>query len=107
VTPYLERNEIKVETGKKVLEVKPSSVWVKGRAVLWLLSRQKTMYPHKRILPIYVGDDSTDENAFVAVKNIGLSVFIGNPRKSHAQYYLKNTKEVLAFLTRLHTLLPK
>ena len=105
VTPYLWRTKIAIETGKKVLEVRPSMVWGKGRAVLWLFSRQKSLEPDKRILPIYVGDDATDEDAFKTLKNDGLTVFVGNPRKSDAQYCLKGTKEVFEFLKSLSDLL--
>ena len=107
VTDYLERHRITVKTGKEVLEVRPAVPWDKGKAVLWLLSRQISMHPHKRILPIYLGDDATDEDAFKVLKNKGLAAFVGDPRKSHAQYYLKDTKEVLGFLKSLCILIPK
>jgi trehalose-phosphatase len=103
--PYLRRGRIKTETGKKVFEIRPAAEWDKGKAVLWLLSRQKSRCRAKPVLPIYVGDDVTDENAFRALKNKGLTIFVGKPKKSYAKYYLRNTKEVSKFLKWLNTLL--
>jgi trehalose-phosphatase len=103
--PYLRLGKIKTETGKKVFEIRPATEWDKGKAVLWLLSKQKSHPCGSPILPVYVGDDATDENAFRALKNKGLTIFVGNPKKSYAKYYLKNTKEVFKFLKGLNALL--
>ena len=102
---YLRLGKIKTETGKKVFEIRPAAEWDKGKAVLWLLSKLKSRSCAKPILPIYVGDDATDENAFRALKNKGLTIFVGNPKKSYAKYYLRNTPEVSKFLKWLNTLL--
>jgi trehalose-phosphatase len=103
--PHLRLGKIKTEIGKKVLEVRPGVEWDKGKAVLWLLSRQESTFPGKSILPLYIGDDVTDEAAFEALKNNGLTIFVGSPKKSHAKYYLNNTKEVFKFLKNLSSLL--
>jgi len=104
VLPYLRLGKIKTETGKKVLEVRPAVEWSKGKAVLWLLSKQKSHLRGRPILPIYIGDDVADEEAFKALKNKGLTIFVGKPKKSHAKYYLKNTREVSKFLIRLNAI---
>jgi trehalose 6-phosphate phosphatase len=51
-------------------------------------------------LPIYVGDDLTDEPAFVALKH-GITVRVGDFSRTHARYRLKNPDEVRAFLERM------
>ncbi len=95
---YLVRNKIKIKFGKMVLEVRPVLEWDKGKVVLWLLAREKFAKNGVPILPIYIGDDLTDEDAFRAFKGIGLTVIVGNARSSLAQYYLKDTNEVRKLL---------
>lgn len=103
--PYLVKNDIKINKGKKLLEVRPVVDWDKGKAVLWLLSKQKFILEEDRMLPIYIGDDVTDEDAFKVLKNKGISIFVGKPGKSNADFYLKDTKEVKDFLIRILELL--
>ncbi len=95
------RNKIRVKTGKMVLEIRPPVEWDKGKVVLWLLARQVFVSKNLPVLPIYIGDDLTDEDAFKALKNKGLTILVGEPKDSHAQYYLKNPNEVKGFLKRL------
>jgi len=96
--PYIARNEVMVNSGKKVSEVKPPVKWDKGKAVLWLLARQQFISGIKNVLPIYIGDDLTDEDVFKALGKKGLTIFVGKPGDSKAGYYLKDTKEVIKFL---------
>jgi len=102
---YLVRNKIKIKPGKMVLEVRPPLEWDKGKVVLWLLSRQIFASGKKDILPIYIGDDLTDEDAFKALNKKGLTIFVGEPKESYAQYYLKNPGEAADFLKRLSAVL--
>ncbi|MDP2940098.1 MAG: trehalose-phosphatase [Candidatus Omnitrophota bacterium] len=95
---YTVRDKIKIKPGKKVFEIRPSVEWDKGKVVLWLLARWKFSLGDKDILPIYLGDDVTDEDAFKALKKKGLTIFVGEQTNSEAQYYLKTTEEVTEFL---------
>jgi len=99
------RNEIKIKSGKMVLEVRPPVDWDKGKVVMWLLARQIFVSKATQVLPIYVGDDLTDEDAFKALYKKGLTIFVGEPKKSYAQYYLKNPNEVVDFLKRISALI--
>ena len=102
VIKYVGGGRVKVKAGKKVLEVRPALEWDKGKVVLWLLARQKFAKDGSKILPIYIGDDLTDEDAFRALRRIGIAVFVGRPIKSsHAQYYLKDTSEVTKLLKHI------
>ena len=101
IQPYRLKNQVKVTFGKKVFEVRPSVKWDKGKAALWLLARQKFIFKNKEIVPIYVGDDITDEDAFKVLKNIGLTISVGASPISYAQYYLKETGEVMKLLRLL------
>jgi trehalose 6-phosphate phosphatase len=98
--PFLSGNEINIRAGKMVFEILPPVDWDKGKAVLWLLKNtpSRSAVP---IIPIYIGDDITDEGAFELLKNSGLTVFVGKPKKSNAKYYVKNVAEVLDFLSWL------
>lgn len=98
INPYAARGKIKINSGKKVYEIKPPVQWDKGKVVLWLMARQQFTAGEERFLPIYIGDDITDEDAFRALKRKGLTIFVGESRSSNADYYLKNTEEVTKFL---------
>lgn len=93
---YFDRNEVQINLGKKVFEIRPPLDWNKGKAVLWILERQKGF-------PVYIGDDTTDEDAFLAIKGMGITVYVGkkDQASSCAQYYLNNTGEVIKFLEYL------
>ncbi len=101
VISYLVRNKIKIQPGKMVVEVRPPGAWNKGKIVLWLLAKKLFASRDKSVLPVYIGDDITDEDAFKAIKNKGLTIFVGKPKKSSAQYYLKDHNEVQDFLERI------
>lgn len=96
---------IRTKTGKMILEIQPPLDWNKGKIVLWLLTKKKAAAQRRNVLPIYIGDDITDEDAFRALENKGLTVFVGRPpRASSAQYYLADTGEVGVFLKRILSL---
>jgi len=101
IQPFLARNKIKVSYGKKVIEIKPPVAWNKGRVVAWLLARQSFILGDHPIMPIYLGDDVTDEDAFGMLKNKGLTIYIGKPKNSRAKYYLRDTQEVSEFLKKI------
>lgn len=103
---YIVRDKIKVNPGKKVYEIKPPVKWDKGKVVIWLFAREQFISKGKDVLPIYIGDDITDEDAFKVLKRKGLTIFVGRPRDSKADYYLKNTDEVAEFLRLILNLNP-
>ena len=87
--------------GKKVLELRPNVEWDKGRALQMLLERIDRSGPH---VPLFVGDDETDEDAFRAVAGSGIGIRVGDPHvASAAEYFLADTDEVGTFLERLAT----
>lgn len=94
-----EPQAVSVLQGKKVLELAPKVSWDKGKAALFLLQKQKRNY-----LPIYVGDDLTDETAFKALNEDGLTVRVGRSKKTAAKYYLKGQWEVSKFLQHIDNL---
>jgi trehalose-phosphatase len=87
----------KMTSGKMVLEIRPKVNFHKGKAVREIL---KT-FPSLGLLPFYLGDDQTDEDAFRVLKGQGISVFIGlGTLPSEADFFLRNPKEVQEFLFR-------
>lgn len=87
--------------GKKIFELQPDLEWNKGQAILWIL--EKLRINSQNALPIYLGDDLTDEDAFEVLADRGLSFLIGIPTfASKADYFLKDQNEVKTFFENLH-----
>ncbi|HEX5305381.1 MAG TPA: trehalose-phosphatase [Dyella sp.] len=87
-----------LQAGDLVMEIKPAGM-DKGRAVRELLQRA----PFAGRLPIYVGDDLTDEHAFDAVSRAGGSgIRVGYRLPTAAQFTLPNPAAVHAWLLRVH-----
>lgn len=101
--PYLDRDAVRVVKGKEVVNLLPPVDWHKGAALKWLINLLDTM-PQRvgGILPIYIGDDVTDEDAFKSVQENGFAVRVGRPKPtSAAPYYVKSTTEVEEVLQAL------
>jgi len=91
------RDRWKMASGKMVFEIQPKVDFHKGEAVREIL---KT-FPSPGLLPIYLGDDQTDEDAFRVLKGQGISVFIGPSRfPLEADFFLQDPDEVQEFLFR-------
>ncbi|WP_025605976.1 trehalose-phosphatase [Pontibacter actiniarum] len=92
--------ELKPGPGKKVMELKPSLDWHKGKAVHWLLEELNLNKPN--IIPLYIGDDLTDEDAFAALQGQGIGILVGeHDEQTAATYRLEDVEEVQAFLESL------
>jgi trehalose 6-phosphate phosphatase len=88
--------------GKKLYELRPDLEWDKGHALLWLLEEMKLHHPGAA--PLYLGDDLTDEDAFLAVEEHGHGAGIlvaGEPRPTAASFSLTDPEEVRQFLAWL------
>jgi len=89
--------------GKMLFELRPDLDWDKGRALLWLLEALDLDRPE--VLPIYIGVDLTDEDAFRAVAGRGIGILVSEEaRATAAQYRLRDTREVRELLERLEDL---
>lgn len=83
--------------GKKVFQLQPAVDWDKGRAVLWLL--EKLDLDHADVVPFYIGDDLTDEDAFKALAGRGVGIVVGDEaRPTAADYALADPNAVRHFL---------
>ena len=86
--------------GKMVYELQPDVAWDKGRAVLWLL--EALGLEGEDALPLYIGDDWTDEHAFEALRGRGAGIFVGEPgRATAAEYRLADVEQVQRFFEAL------
>ncbi|HIC80168.1 MAG TPA: trehalose-phosphatase [Kiloniellaceae bacterium] len=86
--------------GKKVFELRPNIDWDKGKAVLWLLKALDL--EGDEVLPIYLGDDETDFDAFRALRGKGLSLLVAEqPLDGAADYLLRDPQEAETLLAAL------
>jgi trehalose-phosphatase len=97
-----ELQDLRKVHGRKVFELRPDLDWDKGSALLWLL---ETLHPEAEdadVIPLYVGDDVTDEDAFRAIADRGIGILVAaEPRETAATYSLRDPEEVRAFLEKL------
>ena len=90
--------------GKKVFELRPNMDWDKGKAVLWLLDALDL--DTAEVVPLYIGDDVTDQDAFDALHGKGLSILVAqDPQATRADYRLADPAEVGRFLEELTAVL--
>lgn len=99
VKNFDKNNSLEVINGEKVIEIRPRG-WDKGKATEFVLNN---IVQGRNALPIYIGDDATDEDAFKYLGNQGLTIFVSNnsERPTLAQYWLKDPDDVLVFLKSL------
>jgi len=93
ISENTQKQSVAILKGKKVLELSPNASWDKGSAALLILRRLK-----KILLPVYIGDDVTDEAAFKALYGSGITIRVGKSKKTAAQYYIRDQREILRFL---------
>jgi trehalose 6-phosphate phosphatase len=82
-----------VTQGLQSLEIRPQVDWNKGTAACWIVGTSER--PHS--LPVYLGDDATDEDAFSAL-SAGITVRVGRAAATSAQYHLEYQEAVPEFL---------
>jgi trehalose-phosphatase len=53
----------------------------------------------KDAVPVYFGDDLTDEDAFAEIGERGVTVLVGEPRRTAARYRVDGPRDVVRALT--------
>jgi alpha,alpha-trehalase len=92
-------SKLKLVGGKKIFELKPNFDWHKGRALEWLLNE---LAEDKNTVPIFIGDDVTDEDALKVIHQSGIGILAGDHGdKTWARYIVADTIEVEDFLQKL------
>jgi trehalose 6-phosphate phosphatase len=100
--PALEARTLALRTGKAVLEVRPAIKWDKGGALRWIVGHMSRRRPAAGMLPVYIGDDETDGDAFQALGATGIGMLVGCDRlSSAAHYYVESVQQTTQFLAML------
>lgn len=86
--------------GKKVFEILPAIDWNKGKAIIWIMQALNLSWSEHSI--IYIGDDTTDEDAFRAIRTRGVGVLVSKEdRPSSADFKVSTPEDVKKLLTMI------
>jgi trehalose 6-phosphate phosphatase len=100
-----QRTALRVTTGREVIELRPNIDWDKGKTLRWVLDYIRDNEGAGPLLPIYLGDDITDEDAFDAVNGDGIAILVRHgddgDRATAARYALDDPDRVREFTERL------
>ncbi|KAK8672989.1 hypothetical protein V6N13_111345 [Hibiscus sabdariffa] len=95
--------KLRLTQGRKVLEIRPTIKWDKGKALEFLLE-SLGFADCTDVFPVYIGDDRTDEDAFKILRDRGqgFGILVSKfPKDTSASYSLQEPDEVMDFLRRL------
>ena len=86
--------------GHRFIEIGPQLA-SKGKAVQYLMDR----FPWAGALPVFIGDDDKDEEAFEVVESLGgIAIIVTpTPRPTFARYRIENPAEVRRWLASILT----
>jgi trehalose 6-phosphate phosphatase len=100
-----QRTALRVTTGREVIELRPNIDWDKGKTLHWVLDYIRDNEGAGPLLPIYLGDDITDEDAFDAVDDDGIAILVRHSddgdRATAARYALDDPGRVREFTEQL------
>ncbi len=88
-----QREGLRVTNGRMLVELRPDIDWDKGTTLAWIRDRIDAA---GSLLPIYIGDDLTDEDAFDAVQFDGIGIVVRHDedgdRKTAARFALRESR---------------
>ncbi|MCP9270954.1 trehalose-phosphatase [Mycolicibacterium arenosum] len=95
------RDGLRLTGGRKLVELRPDIDWDKGTTLAWIRDR---IDASASLMPIYIGDDLTDEDAFDAVRFDGIGIVVAHDedgdRKTAARFSLRSPDQVREFVER-------
>jgi alpha,alpha-trehalase len=90
-----QRNRLRVTIGRMLVELRPDVDWDEGTRLAWIRSH---IDKSESLIPIYIGGDLTDEDAFEAVQlgGVGIALRLGDDgnRRTAARFALDSLDEV-------------
>lgn len=93
---------LKVTSGRMVVELRPNLNWDKGKTLDWIVGQ---LPDAPAVLPIFLGDDLTDEDGFDAVLEDGVGIVVRHSedgdRATGARFSLADPDRVRQFIERL------
>jgi trehalose 6-phosphate phosphatase len=95
-----QRRDLRLFENLRDAEIAPRRIHGKGDAVRRFLARRT----RSKILPIYFGDDFSDESAFAAARH-GIAILVGPERPTWAHYRVCCVDEVAPTLAKLEAAL--
>ena len=105
ITRVVERfDDLRLTGGKQVFELRPDLDWDKGRALAWLLA--ELGLDGGDAVPVYLGDDLTDEDAFAALRAHGAGIAVvvqgeDDARTTLGGYRVRDVPAAARLLVRL------
>lgn len=101
-----DNRSLRLMSGKKVFEILPNIDWDKGKAVRWIMQTLGISWSDASV--VYIGDDTTDEDAFRIVRTRGIGILVSDkPEESAADFQLSSTEEVKKLFKEIIALSPK
>jgi len=92
---------LKLFRGLQVIEIQPRAGWTKGDCVLWIREQLRARSGNG-LAVVYIGDDWSDEDAFEALVDDGVTIGVGNlVPVSRAAYRVADVDAVRQFLAAL------
>jgi trehalose 6-phosphate phosphatase len=99
-----QQHALRVTTGREVIELRPDIDWDKGKTLRWVIDHLHHA-GSTPLVPIYLGDDITDEDAFDAVRHDGVPILVRHnddgDRATAALFALDSPARVAEFTDRL------
>lgn len=85
--------DLELRPAKRSIEIRPPIAWDKGSTVRWIQSRVPASW-----VTVYVGDDTTDEDAFAILRPSDIGIAIGGRTDTAATFRFSDRDHVAAFL---------